>query len=350
MLIMRPDKDKLIARRKSSIIEKDVTVIFEGILQGDFNALSQGITLIESTIIEHKKLAQQLIQLCLPHSGNSFRIGVTGVPGVGKSTFIEHFGLNYLAKGNQKLAVLAIDPSSERSGGSILGDKTRMNDLSVCPNVFIRPSASGKTLGGVAQKTRETIILCEAAGFDHILIETVGVGQSETAVKKICDVFLLLMLAGAGDELQGIKRGIMEMADAILITKADGKNQRLSNAAAQSYRNALMLFPPNDNTWKPKVLVTSSEDQTGFERVNDLLKDFESLVVENNSLKSNRLAQDLYWLDESLNEKMHDAFVESETLQAYILERKAALKKGEVSSYQAADEIFKAYIIELKKD
>jgi LAO/AO transport system kinase len=347
---MRPDINKLIARRKSSMIEMDVNVVFEGILKGDFNALSRGITLIESTVLKDKKQGQQLIQLCLPHSGKSFRIGVTGVPGVGKSTFIEHFGLNYLATDGKKLAVLAIDPSSERSGGSILGDKTRMNDLSICPNVFIRPSASGKTLGGVAQKTRETIILCEAAGFDHILIETVGVGQSETAVKKICDVFLLLMLAGAGDELQGIKRGIMEMADAILITKADGKNQRLSNAAAQSYRNALMLFPPNDNTWKPKVLVTSSEDQVGFERVNDLLTDFESLVQENGTLKSNRLAQDLYWLDEALNEKMQDEFMENESLQEYIKEQKLALSKGAISSYQAADEIFKAYIKELKKN
>lgn len=347
---MRPDINKLIARRKSSMVEMDVNVIFEGILQGDYNALSQGITLIESTVLKDKKKGQELIQRCLPHSGKSFRIGVTGVPGVGKSTFIEHFGLNFLATDDKKLAVLAIDPSSERSGGSILGDKTRMNDLSICPNVFIRPSASGKTLGGVAQKTRETIILCEAAGFDHILIETVGVGQSETAVKKICDVFLLLMLAGAGDELQGIKRGIMEMADAILITKADGKNKKLSNAAAQSYRNALMLFPPNENTWKPKVLVTSSEDQVGFERVHNLLGEFRSLVHENGSLKANRLAQDLYWLDEALNEKMQDSFMENETLQAYIFKQKRALEKGAISSYQAADEIFKAYIKELKKD
>ncbi|MCL2435668.1 MAG: methylmalonyl Co-A mutase-associated GTPase MeaB [Lentimicrobiaceae bacterium] len=217
-----------------------------GILEGNRVVLSQAITLIESTAHHDIVVANQIIEKCLPYSGNSMRIGITGVPGVGKSTFIETFG-KYLTSIGKKLAVLAVDPSSERSKGSILGDKTRMEELSIDPNAFIRPSPSGLTLGGVARKTRETIILCEAAGFDVIIIETVGVGQSETAVKSMVDFFLLLMLSGAGDELQGIKRGIMEMADALIITKADGDNVAKATAAKALYQSALQLFPKNEN-------------------------------------------------------------------------------------------------------
>lgn len=216
-------------------------VLFSGIKSGDIVALSEGITLIESQKPVHRNLANELIQLCLPLSGNSIRVGITGVPGVGKSTFIESFGKELVSAG-KKVAVLAVDPSSGVSGGSILGDKTRMNDLSTMENVFIRPSAAGETLGGVARKTRETIILCEAAGFDYILVETVGVGQSETVVKSMVDFFLLLMLAGAGDELQGIKKGIMEMADALVITKADGDNVKKAKMAAREYKMQCICF------------------------------------------------------------------------------------------------------------
>ena len=226
-------------RRKLSLDE-----YCQGILDGDRTILSRAITMIESSNPDHLALAQEIIERCLPHSGNSLRIGITGVPGVGKSTFIEAFGKMLTGMGH-KVAVLAIDPSSERTKGSILGDKTRMEQLSVDPDAFIRPSPSGSTLGGVARKTRETIVLCEAAGFDVILVETVGVGQSETVVKSMVDFFLLLMLAGAGDELQGIKRGIMEMADGLVINKADGDNKPKAVAAQAQYRAALKLFPMN---------------------------------------------------------------------------------------------------------
>ena len=225
----------------------------QGILTGDRTILSQAITMIESSNPDHLAMAQDIIEGCLPHSGNSLRIGITGVPGVGKSTFIEAFGKMLTGMGH-KVAVLAIDPSSERTKGSILGDKTRMEQLSVDPDAFIRPSPSGSTLGGVARKTRETIVLCEAAGFDVILVETVGVGQSETVVKSMVDFFLLLMLAGAGDELQGIKRGIMEMADALIINKADGDNKPKAAAAQAQYRAALKLFPQNENRWTGNLL------------------------------------------------------------------------------------------------
>ena len=233
-------------RRKKAELSVDDFV--KGILDGNRTILSQAITMIESENPAHIAMAQEIIERCLPHSGNSLRIGITGVPGVGKSTFIESFGGMLTSQGH-KLAVLAIDPSSERTKGSILGDKTRMETLSTDPNAFIRPSPSGSALGGVARKTRESIILCEAAGFDTIIVETVGVGQSETVVKSMVDFFLLLMLAGAGDELQGIKRGIMEMADALVINKADGDNLPKAKGAASQYRAALKLFPKNDNGW-----------------------------------------------------------------------------------------------------
>jgi len=224
-----------------------------GIVSGDRTILSQAITLAESSLPGHYRMAQEIIEKCLPLSGRSVRIGITGSPGVGKSTFIEAFGL-LLAGEGRRLAVLAIDPSSGQTGGSILGDKTRMEKLSTHPNAFIRPSPSAGTLGGVARKTRESIIMCEAAGFDTIIVETVGVGQSETAVRAMVDFFLLLLLAGAGDELQGIKRGIMEMADAVAITKADGSNKLAAESARAVYSNALGLFPPGGFPGDPAVL------------------------------------------------------------------------------------------------
>ncbi|MDP4290279.1 MAG: methylmalonyl Co-A mutase-associated GTPase MeaB, partial [Bacteroidota bacterium] len=262
------------AKRKKQL---SVDEYVDGILKGNRIILSQAITLVESSLHAHKILAQQIIERCLPYSGNSFRIGITGVPGVGKSTFIEAFG-TYLTSMGHKLAVLAIDPSSSRSRGSILGDKTRMEDLSIDPNAFIRPSPSAGSLGGVARKTRESIILCEAAGFDIIFIETVGVGQSETAVHSMVDFFLLLMLAGAGDELQGIKRGIMEMADAIVINKADGDNLLKAQTAKVEYQNALHLFPTAESGWNPEVETMSARKKEGMDRVWDIIQRYREHV------------------------------------------------------------------------
>ncbi len=225
----------------------------EGILKGNVSVLGRAVTLVESTAEAHQAIAQEVIEKCLPYSGNSRRIGITGVPGAGKSTSIDVFGLHVLRQGH-KLAVLAIDPSSERTHGSILGDKTRMEKLSTQPEAFIRPSPSAGSLGGVARKTRETIVLCEAAGYDRIFVETVGVGQSETAVHSMVDFFLLIQLAGTGDELQGIKRGIMEMADGIAINKCDGDNVDRAKLAAAQLRNALHLFPPTPSKWCPEVV------------------------------------------------------------------------------------------------
>jgi LAO/AO transport system kinase len=249
-----------------------------GIQRGDVAVLGQAITLVESALTKHRSIAETLIEKCLPLSGKSIRIGITGVPGVGKSTFIEAWG-NYLTSLGHKVAVLAVDPSSQTSKGSILGDKTRMNDLAINPKAFIRPSPSAGSLGGVAQKTRESIILCEAAGFDVILIETVGVGQSETAVHSMTDFFLLLMLSGAGDELQGIKRGIMEMADHLTITKADGDNLKKAKLAASEYKNALHLFPAQESGYTPQVSICSALEKTGLDSIWSTIESYKNTTV-----------------------------------------------------------------------
>lgn len=249
----------------------------EGIVKGDTSILSQAVTLVESNLYEHQTLAQEVIEKCLPHACDSVRVGITGVPGAGKSTSIDTFGLHVLKRGG-KLAVLAIDPSSERSKGSILGDKTRMEKLSIHPNAFIRPSPSAGSLGGVARKTRETIVLCEAAGYNNIFVETVGVGQSETAVHSMVDFFLLIQLAGTGDELQGIKRGIMEMADGIVINKADGSNIEKAKLAQAQFRNALHLFPPTPSGWTPQVLTYSGYYELGIAEVWDMIDKYIAFV------------------------------------------------------------------------
>ena len=273
------------------------------IIEGNRTALGQGITLIESTLPDHAEQSQELLSECLPHSGKSIRIGVTGVPGVGKSTFIESFGKLLTSQG-KKVAVLAIDPTSERTHGSILGDKSRMHELSVNNNAFIRPSPSGGTLGGVANKTRESIILCEAAGFEIILIETVGVGQSETTVSNLVDFFLLLMLAGAGDELQGIKRGIMELADALIITKADGDNITNSKNSALAYKRALHLFPPMENGWTPQVSICSALENMGFFKIWDIITTYDSQMIASGWKNKNRKKQNIYWLHHRLKEEL----------------------------------------------
>ena len=258
-------------RKKYSVDE-----FVKGVLSGNRTILSQAITMVESALPEHYDTAQKIIEKCLPFSSRSVRIGITGAPGAGKSTFIESFGL-HLADSGKKIAVLAIDPSSINTKGSILGDKTRMERLSVNKNAFIRPSPSAGTLGGVARKTRESIILCEAAGFDTILVETVGVGQSEIAARSMVDFFLLLMLAGAGDEIQGIKRGIIEMADTIVITKADGKNKIAAENARITFQNALNLFPATHSGWKPLVLTCSAYENLGIREIWNLITDYVSL-------------------------------------------------------------------------
>ena len=269
-----------------------------GILNGNTIVLSRAITLVESSLDKDKELAEQVLNQLLPHTGKSMRIGITGVPGVGKSTFIEALGME-LIKNDKKLAVLTVDPSSRRSKGSILGDKTRMEELSHQPNAYIRPSPTGTSLGGVANKTRETILLCEAAGFEIVFVETVGVGQSEIAVRSMVDFFLLLMLAGAGDELQGIKKGIMEMADAIAITKADQDNIKPSRKAQAEYQHALNLFSPSESGWKPRVVTCSAITRAGLDKIWELIENYFQHMK--NRLGSMRKEQNVSWMHESID-------------------------------------------------
>jgi len=297
------------------------------IIKGDRTALGQGITLLESTLPEHEQKAQELLKLCLPHSGKSIRIGVTGVPGVGKSTFIEYFGKLLTGKG-KKIAVLAIDPTSERTHGSILGDKSRMHELAADQNAFIRPSPSGGILGGVANKTRESIILCEAARFDIILIETVGVGQSETTVSNLADFFLLLMLAGAGDELQGIKRGIMELADALIITKSDGDNSIQAKNAAMEYKRALHLFHAKENGWIPQVSTCSALDKTGLDTIWELIEKHNNQMQESSYFIDNRNRQNNYWLHHIVKHELGNKKYQELIVNNSLTNLEQDLKKG----------------------
>ena len=305
----------------------------EGILQGNITTLSQAITLVESSNPDHYAQAQEIIEKCLPHAGKSVRIGITGVPGAGKSTFIEAVG-NMVTSLKHKLAVLAIDPSSERSGGSILGDKTRMESISSNPKVFIRPSPSAGSLGGVARKTRETIILCEAAGFDVIFIETVGVGQSETAVHSMVDMFMMLQISGAGDELQGIKRGIMEMADMMVITKADGENIHKAELAKTQYQGALRLFPVPESGWRPKVYTCSAYTKTGLEEVWKGVEEFLDFIQANGYFTHNRNRQNKYWMYETIDEVLKNSFYHNPQIEPRIteLEQKCSTPKSARSS------------------
>lgn len=319
--------------------ELSVEEYLEGILSGNRTILSRAITLIESKNPAHFEMAQAIIEKALPYSGSSLRIGITGVPGAGKSTFIESFGKHITSLGHQ-LAVLAIDPSSERSKGSILGDKTRMEELSIDPHAFIRPSPSGQTLGGVARKTRETIILCEAAGFDVIIIETVGVGQSETVVKTMVDFFLLLMLAGAGDELQGIKRGIMEMADAIAINKADGDNIRQAELAKSQYQSAIRLFPPLENGWKVPVKTCSAIERKNIDRIWEMIKEFETLTKNNGTFATQRTDQLITIFTEWIDDRLKSNFYSSAGVKEQIEELIIRIKNGEITPYKAGSLLF----------
>ncbi|MBR33237.1 MAG: methylmalonyl Co-A mutase-associated GTPase MeaB [Spirochaetaceae bacterium] len=314
---------------------KSAAEYIDGVRAGNRVVLSQAITLTESTRPEDQELASEVVHACLPHAGNSLRIGITGIPGVGKSTFIESFGKLLLERGH-KLSVLAIDPSSERSKGSILGDKTRMEALTREQNAYIRPSPSGGSPGGVARKTRESIILCEAAGFDRILVETVGVGQGETIVHSMVDFFLLLMLPGAGDELQGMKRGIMEMADGIAITKSDSGNDKKAKIAAADYRRALELFPPADHGWKAEVILTSAVTGMGLDEVYSLLENFLDSMKENGHFDKRRKGQAVYWMNEYLGELIRNRILENRESREYRAELKERVIAGTLSPFEAA--------------
>lgn len=332
---------KLIVNRKKT---PSTSKISEDIIKKDKTALSRGITIIESTATKHLDQAKYIIEHCLPHANKSIRIGITGVPGVGKSTFIEQFGMLLIEKGH-KVAVLAVDPSSSISGGSILGDKTRMEELVKEENAFIRPSASGRTLGGVARKTRETIILCEAAGFDIIIIETVGVGQSETAVHSMTDFFLLLKLAGAGDELQGIKRGIMEMADTIVINKADGENLKAAKLAKTEFNRALHLYPNKISDWNPKTLLASALKNEGISEIWDIIAAYNKATKENGYFQHKRKEQDKFWLMQTIEDSLKTDFFSKPAIKSELEKQMTLLDENKTTPFEAA-----AFLLGLQKD
>ena len=320
-----------------------VSAFVKGILSGNRVLLSQAITLIESTRSDHQDLSQQIIEQCLPHAGNSIRIGITGTPGVGKSTFIESFGM-HITQEDKKVAVLAIDPTSQVSKGSILGDKTRMMHLSMNERAFIRPSPAGDSLGGVARKTRESIILCEAAGFEVIIVETVGVGQSETAVHSMTDFFLLLLLPGAGDELQGIKRGIVEMADLVAVNKADGEREMMAKQAKAFYKNALHLFPPKENQWIPQVVTCSALSKLGIADIWQLILDYQQFTQANNFFYDNRKAQSTYWLHDTIGQSLKKQFYQDPSVQSRLKAIEQLVLEGKMSSFKGAEELLKTFL------
>lgn len=313
-----------------------------GIRSGNRTVLSRAITLIESTREEDREKAREIIEECLPFTGDSIRIGITGVPGVGKSTFIESLG-NYIIDKGHKLAVLTIDPSSTRTGGSILGDKTRMETLSNSEYAYIRPSPTAGSLGGVARKTRESIYLCEAAGYDTIFIETVGVGQSETAVHSMVDFFLLLMLAGAGDELQGIKRGIIEMADLIAVNKIDSSPEKLVKQAVREYKNALHLYPEPESGWSPKVTTCSALTGKGIGEIWDLIQDYLEATKENGFFEENRNRQAKHWMYETISNRLTDQFYRHPAVKEQQEEIEKQVLNGKLSSFKAAQKLLELY-------
>ncbi len=328
--------DRIKSKRNKVSTEKFV----DGILSGNISILSKAITLIESTNSKHQEQSRDLIKQILPYSGKSIRIGITGVPGAGKSTFIETFG-NHLTEKGHRVAILAVDPSSSLSKGSILGDKTRMESLVQNPKVYIRPSASGDSLGGVAKKTRESILLCEAAGYDVLLIETVGVGQSETAVHAMVDFFLLIKLAGAGDELQGIKRGIIEMADSIVINKADGDNINAAHLAKNAFENALHLYPLKDNKWQPQVVTCSALKDKGVTNVIDLIEHYITLTKANGSFDKKRLEQEQFWLYDRINEQLKSDFFNNPIIKEELTKQLSLLAERKTTPYEITDLLFR---------
>lgn len=325
----------------------DSNSLARDLISGSRQALGQAITWVESSNPQDRQKALDLLALTKSHQGNSIRIGITGVPGVGKSTFIEAFGL-YLLEMGKRVAVLAVDPSSTKNKGSILGDKTRMNQLSIAENVFIRPSPSGGTLGGLARSTNESILLCEAAGYDVILVETVGVGQSETMVKQSVDFFLLLMLSGAGDELQGIKRGIMELADLLVVTKADGENTKAAKRAAAEYKNAMHLFPANENQWIPSTATCSALDKTGLEDIWQQILSFVNATTINGWFEKNRRDQQFFWLERIVQNEILERFRSDKHFNALIENAEQSIRSQQENAFVLAqkivNEIFQNYV------
>ncbi|WP_228547324.1 methylmalonyl Co-A mutase-associated GTPase MeaB [Nonlabens antarcticus] len=328
-----PHINPFLKRTKSTV---HISALYSDLKDGKISALSKAITLVESTAVNDSAFAKGILSKALPHSGKSFRLGITGVPGVGKSTFIESLGKQLIASG-KKVAVLAIDPSSSITRGSILGDKTRMEELVKSDQAFIRPSPAGTTLGGVARKTREAIILCEAAGFDFIIIETVGVGQSETAVHSMTDFFLLLKLAGAGDDLQGIKRGIMEMADLIVINKADGENRTAAKHAKREFQNALHLMPQKNQYWSTKVLTASGLNNEGIEEVSEKLKEFIAITIENGNFKKRRDKQELFWLHQTIEDRLKSEFYNQTNIEERIKDLESQVLQKRITAFEAAE-------------
>lgn len=314
-----------------------------GVVKGDRVMLSRAITLVESRLLSDQLIAEEVIQNILPHTGKSIRIGITGIPGVGKSTFIESFG-KYLTSIGKKLSVLAIDPSSQRTHGSILGDKTRMDELSRDDNAFIRPTSASNALGGVAENTREAILLCEAAGFDVVIVETVGVGQSEITVRNMVDFFLLLLIGGAGDELQGIKKGIMEMADGVAITKADGDSLKSAKQAQADYQHALHMFPTTDSGWAPKVLITSAIEKKGLNQVWEMIEAFKSFTMSNGFFKKQRIDQNKDWFHASIDNKLKGEILKQPVLKNKMMEAERQIEEGKISATAASREIVNSFI------
>lgn len=332
-------------KSRPRVVRRAMTVddYVNGLLRGDTVVLSKAITLLESTRPEHAEMAQQVIARCLPHAGHSRRVGISGVPGSGKSTSIDEFGVYLLEHYGGKLAVLAIDPSSARSGGSILGDKTRMEKLSVHPRSFIRPSPASGSLGGVARKTRETIVLCEAAGYNHIFVETVGVGQSEIACHSMVDFFLLIQVAGTGDELQGIKRGIMEIADGIAINKCDGDNVKRSNITAGHLRNALGFFPLPPSGWKPKVLTYSGFYGYRIKELWDSIFEYFDFVDKNGYFEKRRVDQNRYWMYETIEQSLRSNFYNNKTVERLLQVAEKEVAEARQTPFVAAQSVLDYY-------
>ena len=338
--ITNSDSIQIIKKKRQN--EVDLDILVASLLKNDITALSRAITLVESKNPKHFESAHAVIKACLPYANKSVRIGITGVPGVGKSTFIETFGTHLTALG-KRVAVLAIDPSSSITKGSILGDKTRMEALVKDPHAFIRPSASGDSLGGVARKTRESIILCEAAGFDVIIIETVGVGQSETTVHSMVDYFLLLKLAGAGDELQGIKRGIIEMADAIAINKADGDNLKQAKLAQVEFNRALHFYPQKSSGWQPKVTLCSAIQNEGIDAIWNIILEYFKLTTENNYFNEKRHEQNKYWLIQTIEDQLKLEFFNRPEIKKELSKQLQLIETNKTTPFAAAD-----YLLKLK--
>ncbi len=336
---LNPLLKHILKKRKQAFPPEDYVA---AILKGDKVALSKAITVIESIRQEDQEIAQKIIEACLPFANQSIRIGITGAPGVGKSSFIEAFGGQLVSK-NKKVAVLAVDPSSQVSGGSILGDKTRMGKLAAHKDAFVRPSPAGIALGGVARKTRETMVLCEAAGYDAILVETVGVGQSETLVHSMVDFFLLLLLPGAGDELQGIKRGIVEMADLIAINKADGERTGLAKKTQQAYKNALHLFPSKESQWIPNVLTCSAINNEGIKQIQQQINQFIALVKSNHFFEKNRRKQAKHWLRTSINQGLYEAFFNNKKIKETMKIIEKQVLENELSPFQGAEHMLNIF-------